>query len=239
MGALKGQIAIVTGASRGIGRTIARRFAQADCDVVLLARSGNALSELAMEIKTAGREAMAIPTDMREPEQIERAVNQALGYFGRIDILVNNAGLWRYDLTHELSLDDWDEMFEVNVRGTFLATKYVLPSMLERKRGHIVNIASVSGLVGETEGAGYNATKWAVRGFSQSLVKEVREHGIRVTVINPGGVNNAESKSRDAATYIQNEDVAELVYLAVTMPPRVDLTEATLWGQADDTESMP
>lgn len=239
MSALKGQIALVTGASRGIGRAIARRLAQAECDVVLLARSRDDLAELAMEIKTAGREAMAIPTDLREAEKIERAVKKALGYFGRIDILVNNAGLWRYAPVRELGVADWDEMFDVNVRGTFLATKFVLPAMLAHQRGHIVNIASVSGLIGEAEAAGYNATKWAVRGFSQSLIKEVRGHGIRVTVIHPGSVNNSETKSARAAKSIQNADVAEIVYLAVTLPPRAQLTEATLWAETDATSDFP
>lgn len=239
MGSLKGQIALVTGASRGIGRGIAERLARADCDVILLARSEKELSELAMDIKTAGREAMAIPTDLREAAQIERAIKKALGYFGRIDILVNNAGLWHYGQVQDFGVAEWDEMFEVNVRGTFLATKYVLPSMLARKRGHIVNIVSVSGVIGEAEAAGYNATKWAVRGFSYSLLKEVRDKGIRVTVVNPGGVNNENSNTARAAKLIQNEDVAELVYLAVTMPPRANLTEATVWSELDDTSSLP
>lgn len=239
MAALKGQIALVTGASRGIGRAIARRLAFSDCDLVLLARSRDELNELAMKIKSAGREAMAIPTDLRDPAQIQSAVDKALKYFGRIDVLVNNAGLWRYAPVHELKLEDWDEMFDVNVRGAFLATKFVLPSMLARRSGHIVNIVSVSGLIGETEAAGYNATKWAMRGFSYSLLKEVRDRGVRVTMIHPGGVNNEEGKGQRAGKLIQNADVAEMVYLAVTMPPRANLTEATVWGQADETSSLP
>lgn len=239
MGPLKGQIALVTGASRGIGRAITRRLASADCDVILLARSADKLEELAMEIKTAGREAMAIPTDLRDAAQIQRAVDHALQYFGRIDILVNNAGLWHYAPAHELSLDAWDEMFDVNVRSVFLTTKFVLPSMLERGRGHIVNIVSVSGAIGEINAAGYNATKWAARGFSQTLLKEVRDRGVRVTMVNPGGVNNAEYKTGEYARLVQNQDVAEIVYLAVTLPPRAQLTEATVWASSDDTTLLP
>lgn len=238
-GHLKGQIALVTGASRGIGRAIARRLAQADCDVILLARSQNELNELAMEIKTLGREAMAIPTDLRDAAQIEHAVAKGLGYFGRIDILINNAGLWHYAPAQELSIDAWDEMFDVNTRAVFLTTKFVLPQMLARQHGHIVNIVSVSGLIGEADAAGYNATKWAVRGFSHSLVKEVRDKGVRVTMIHPGGVNNNESKAAHAKTLIQNQDVAELAYVAVTMPPRAQFTEATVWAETDDTALLP
>lgn len=229
----------MTGASRGIGRAIAWRLARADCDLILLARSGDEIGELAMEIKTAGREAMPIATDLRDAAQIERAVKKALGYFGRIDLLVNNAGLWHYGAVQDMGIAEWDEMFDVNVRGSFLTTKYVLPSMLARGRGHIVNIVSVSGLIGEAQAAGYNATKWAMRGFSQSLLKEVRDKGLRVTVINPGGVNNNEATNTRAAKLIQNQDVAELVYLAVTMPPRANLTEATLWSELDETDLLP
>lgn len=239
MGPLKGKIALVTGSSRGIGRAIAWRLVKADCDVILLARSAQELGELAMEIKTAGREAMAIPTDLRDADQIESAVQKALKYFGRIDILVNNAGLWHYGAVQDFGVAEWDEMFDVNVRGTFLTTKYVLPSMLSRGSGHIVNIVSVSGLIGEAQAAGYNATKWAVRGFSQSLVKEVRDKGIRVTVVNPGGVNNDNSKSARAAKLIQNEDIAEIVALAVTMPPRAHFAEATVWSELDTTDMLP
>jgi 3-oxoacyl-[acyl-carrier protein] reductase len=165
-------------------------------------------------------------------------VTRALNYFGRIDILVNNAGLWRYAPLQDLALAEWDEMFEVNIRGTFLVTRAVLPSMLARSKGHIVNIASVSGMIGEPQATGYNATKWAMRGFSQSLAKEVRDKGVRVTVINPGGVNNSESGHARASRLIQNEDVAELVYVAVTLPPRAQMSEATVWAESDGTDLL-
>ena len=234
MPSLKGQIAVVTGASRGIGRAIARRLANSDCDLALLARSDADLQALAWEIKTAGREALAIPADMRDPAQVAGALEKALAYFGRVDILVNNAGLWRYGLVQDLTLEDWDEMFDVNVRGVFLCCKQALPSMLARGRGHIVNIGSVSGLFGETEGAGYCATKWALRGFTQSLYKEVGPKGIRVTLIEPGTVNNDEGKSDGDRALIQNEDIAELVHAAVTLAPRTTLYEAVLWPSREE-----
>ena len=234
MANLKGQIAMVTGASRGIGRDIAWRLAQTECDLILLARSGDELSALAMEIKTAGREAMPIAVDMRDETQIHAAVDKALTYFGRIDIVVNNAGLYRYALVQDLSLDDWDEMFDVNLRGTFLVTKYVLPSMLARGRGHFVNMCSVWGLIGDTESAGYCATKWGVRGFSQSLFKEVGPRGIRVTLIDPGLVNNSNDDTSEDRALIQNADIADVVLTAVMMPARTTLYEAVLWQTADE-----
>jgi NADP-dependent 3-hydroxy acid dehydrogenase YdfG len=234
MANLKGQIALITGASRGIGREIAWRLAQAECDVVLVARSGEELSALAWEIKTAGREAMALVADLRDEAQIHAAAKRALDYFGRVDILVNNAGLWYYALVQDLSLQDWDEMFDVNLRGAFLCTKYLLPSMLERGQGHIVNIASVSGLIGETEGAGYCATKWGLRGFSDSLYKEVGPKGIRVTVIDPGSVNNVRGRRAEDQNVIQNEDIADLVLAAVTLPRRTTLYEAVLWPTREE-----
>ncbi len=234
MANLKGQIAFVTGASRGIGRAISWRLAQAECDVVLVARSQDEISALAWEIKTAGREAMPLVADLRDETQVRAVVKKALDYFGRVDILVNNAGLWRYALVQDLTLEAWDEMFDVNLRGTFLCTKYLLPSMLARGNGHIVNIASVSGLIGEVEGAGYCATKWGLRGFSDSLYKEVGPKGIRVTVIDPGTVNNEASPSPEDQALIQNQDVADLVYAAVTMPKRTTVYEAVLWPTAEE-----
>ncbi len=231
---LKGQIAFITGASRGIGRALAWRLAQAECDTVLVARSPEDLSSLANEIKMIGREAMPIVADLRDEKQIRAAVKKTLDYFGRVDILVNNAGLWRYALVQDLALSDWDEMFEVNLRGAFVCTQALLPSMLERGRGHIVNIASISGLIGETEGAGYCATKWGLRGFSQSLYKEVGPRGIRVTCIDPGGVNNERGMSAEERALIQNEDIAEVVYTALALPARTTLYEAVLWNTSDE-----
>lgn len=231
---LKGQIALVTGASRGIGRATAWRLAGAECDLALLARSEEELRSLAWEIKTAGREALPLVADLREEEQVQGALAQALAYFGRIDILVNNAGLWRYALVQDMSIDDWDEMFDVNLRGTFLCCKHILPSMLARRRGHIVNIGSVSGLVGETEGSGYCATKWGLRGFTRSLYQEVGPKGIRVTLIAPGEVNNPGDTSPEAQAVIQTEDIADLVIAAVTLPERATLTEAVVWPSAEE-----
>jgi 3-oxoacyl-[acyl-carrier protein] reductase len=230
---LKGKIALITGASRGIGRELAWKFAQAECDLALLARSQAELNALAWEIKTAGREALALTTDLRDDAQIRAAVNKTLAYFGRVDILVNNAGLWRYALTQDLALHDWDEMFDVNVRGAFLCAKYLLPAMLERGHGHIVNIGSISGLVGETESAGYNATKWALRGFSHSLYKEVGPRGVRVTLIEPGWVNNEQQTDAESQNAIQVEDVADVALMAALMPKRTNLYEAVLWNSSE------
>ncbi|HEY6043208.1 MAG TPA: SDR family oxidoreductase [Anaerolineae bacterium] len=225
---LKGQIAFITGASRGIGRAIALRLAQADCDLALVARSERELRELAADIKAAGREALPLICDLREEKQVRQAVDQALEHYGRIDILVNNAGLWHYAPVTKLTLAQWDEMFDVNLRAAFLCTNYLLPAMLARKKGHIINIGSVSGLEAEEEGAGYCATKFGLRGFSQVLEREVGGKGIRVTLVSPGAVNNSLSKSAAAQSDIQVQDVAEAVFLAVTLPGRVNLSEATM-----------
>lgn len=225
---LKGQIAFITGASRGIGRAIALRLAQADCDLALVARSERELRELAADIKTAGREALPLICDLRDEKQVRQAVDKALEHYGRIDILVNNAGLWHYAPVTKLTLAQWDEMFDVNLRAAFLCTNYLLPAMLARKKGHIINIGSVSGLEAEEEGAGYCATKFGLRGFSQVLEREVGGRGIRVTLVSPGAVNNSQSKSAAAQSDIQVQDVAEAVFLAVTLPGRVNLSEATM-----------
>ena len=225
---MKGQVAVVTGASRGIGRAIAWRLAQADCDLAMVARSEAELRKLASDIKAAGREALSLVCDLRDESQVRLVMNQALDYFGRVDVLVNNAGLWHYAPVAELTLQQWDEMFDVNLRGAFLCTKYLLPAMIARKKGHIVNIGSVSGLEAEEEGAGYCATKYGLRGFTQVLEREVAGNGIRVTLVNPGAVNNSLSKDSDAQADIQVQDVAEIVLHALTMPRRANLSDVTM-----------
>lgn len=228
MASLKGQIAFVTGASRGIGRAIALRLAAGEADLALVARSERELAALAAEIKVMGREALPIVADLRVPSSIQAATDRALRFFGRVDILVNNAGLWHYAPLQELTLEQWDEMFDVNLRGTFLCTRALLPSMRQRKKGHIVNIGSVSAIEPEEEGAGYCATKYGLRGLTEVLRREVAGAGIRVHLVNPGLVNNENHKGAEWQREIQPEDVAELIWLAVTLPVRVNASEITL-----------
>lgn len=229
--------ALITGASRGIGRAIAIRFARAGANLVIAARNFQELLELASEIEAMGRSCLVIQTDLRYPDQITNLVEQALARFGRIDILVNNAGIGHWAPVTELSLDQYDEMFDVNMRAVFLLTRAVLPQMIARANGHIVNIASTSSRWTYPEGTVYCASKFAVLGFNEALAKELRTTGVRVTAVCPGQVNTYLGGSGPDSWQegmLQGEDVAELALQAVTLPPHAIVTEMVVWPRAEE-----
>ncbi len=233
---LDDKIVLVTGASRGIGRAITLRFARAGADLVIVARNREELQELGSEIRAMGRGCLIMPTDLRDPAQIEVLARQAFEQFGRIDILINNAGIGFWAPVTELTLDQYDEMFCVNMRAVFLLTQAVLPQMIERGNGHIVNIASTSSRWTYPEGTLYCASKFALLGFNEALAKELRTTGVRVTAVCPGQVNTYLGGSGPQTwekDMLSGEDVAELAFQAVTLPPHAIVTEIVVWPRAE------
>lgn len=185
---LAGQTAIVTGAAKGMGRAISLRLAGEGADLALAAREGPPLEEVARDARALGRRALVIPVDVRDEAQVRALVEAAVERFGRVDALVNCAGTTGPVETpvHEIEVEDWDEVLAINLRGTFLPTKHVVPVMLRQGRGKIVNIAGTSGLRGYKLRAAYSASKWAVRGFTRTVALEVGPHGINVNCVAPG-----------------------------------------------------
>jgi 3-oxoacyl-[acyl-carrier protein] reductase len=188
---LQEQIAIVTGAGKGMGRAISLRLAGEGAHLVLAARDSGPLEALAREVEALGRRALAVPTDVREEGEVRAMVGRALEAFGGIDILVNTAGITGPIETpvHEVKVEEWDEVLAVNLRGTFLCVKHVLPSMFARRRGKIINIAGTSGLRGYKLRAPYSSSKWAVRGFTRTVALEVGPYNINVNCVAPGIVS--------------------------------------------------
>ena len=186
---LKEKVAVVTGSGRGIGRAIALAYAREGANLVLAARSLEALQETRAAVEALGRKALVVPTDIRHEENVRKLGEQALEHFGRVDILVNNSGiagptapLW------EIAPAEWEETFAVNVTGTYLCCRTFLPSMIERRSGCIVIIGSMTGkrpLFGRTP---YAASKMALLGLARTLAWEIGPYGIRVNVISPGPV---------------------------------------------------
>ena len=209
--------ALVTGASRGIGRAIARRLA-ATHDVVAVARSADALAAVAAELEAAGARCAPVALDVADP----RAVAEALG--GRaVDVLVNNAGVGVLKPLLELTPEEWHRMVDVNLNALYHVTRAVLPGMVERGHGHVVVVGSIAGRSAFVGGAGYAATKHAVMGFAESLMLEVRDAGVKVSVVSPGSVDTAFS-GRDEPKkggQLDADDVAAAVAYVVATPPEV------------------
>jgi len=222
---LEGKTALVTGASRGVGRAVAQALAAAGVDLGLASRSGD---DLGLE------GVVAHPCDVRDPADLERIVQQTVGRFGRLDILVANAGVGAYGPFLELPPEHLDEMIDVNVKGTIYATRAALPHLLESEEADLVTIASVAGLRGLPLEAVYCASKFAQVGFTSALDHELREQGVRCTNICPGGVATDFAMGRgrtpempELAGMMSPEDVAEVVVFALTRPRTHRVLETT------------
>jgi NAD(P)-dependent dehydrogenase (short-subunit alcohol dehydrogenase family) len=234
---LSGRVALITGASRGIGRAAALRLAQAGATTILAARTERDLASTAEAIRLSGGEALVIPTDVTDDQQLETLVSTILARFGHVDILVNNAGGGppRAPVIKARTVD-WDWTLRTNLWATMVLTKLILPSMIERHSGTILNICSLAGLTGKAGEAAYAAAKFGVRGFSQSLFEEVRGYGIKVSTICPGYVDTAlipPNRHVDRSKMLRPEDVAEVVYEVVVSSPRSCPIEIVLHPQQD------
>jgi 3-oxoacyl-[acyl-carrier protein] reductase len=224
---LENKVAFITGARRGIGRAIALKYAQNGADCVLLARS--APDELAEEIRGLGRRALTIACDVSDNDQVEAAVKQSMGEFGKIDVLVNNAGIAQDGLLIRMKLEQWQNVIDVNLSGAFYCTKAVARHMLKANAGRIINVSSVIGQMGNAGQANYAASKAGLIGFTKSIAKELGSRGITCNAIAPGFITTdmTSDMSEEAKTLLlQNvplgtlgepEDVAELaLFLAGT-----------------------
>jgi 3-oxoacyl-[acyl-carrier protein] reductase len=221
---LTGKIALVTGGSRGIGRAIAIRLAQAGAKVAFNYRGNHDAAQAVLgELKGGGAHAMAVAGDVSVSADVDRVVNATLEAFGRIDILVNNAGITRDTLVMRMSEEDWDAVLDTNLKSCFLMTKAVMRGMLRQRAGRIVNVTSVSGVLGNAGQANYAASKAGMIGFTRSTAREVASRGITVNAVAPGFIEtdiwaNTSEQARQAilsmaplGTIGQPEDVAEAV----------------------------
>jgi 3-oxoacyl-[acyl-carrier protein] reductase len=223
---LEGQVAIVTGASRGIGKAIAMALHREGASVALAARGNDELESLAAEMRAHGGKAISLKVDLTNDDHVRMLVDEAVKTYGRIDIVVNNAGRGVFKPFAEMGTADFDEMWKLNMRAPFVLTKTALPHMIKQKSGAIVNIASLAGKNSFINGTGYAATKWALRGWASSLMLEVREHNIRVVTLFPGSVDTTFSSMNKRGDKItQPEDVADAVVFAVTAPTRSMFSE--------------
>jgi NAD(P)-dependent dehydrogenase (short-subunit alcohol dehydrogenase family) len=221
-GSLVGNIAVITGASRGIGLAIATRIAEIGASIVLTGRDEDRLRKAAGELSARKLRCQAVVCDVTDLASVERLTEHVRKSFGRLDILVNNAGVSGPPVPlHELPAEDWDRIFNTNLRGVFYMTRALAPLMIQTGGGHIVNISSLAGKNPLPRGAVYSASKWGLNGLTYSMAEELRGHGIRASVVCPGSVDTSFSPpgSKDPAKKLRPEDVAHVVEMLVTQSP--------------------
>jgi 3-oxoacyl-[acyl-carrier protein] reductase len=231
---LAGKIVLVTGAGRGIGRAVAIDLAEAGCRVILTARTLDQLEQVQQEISTNGGEAVCIAADLTRDEEIDLLVAESSRYREPVDFLINNAGWGKRAPIIKGRREDWDQTLRLNLRAPMILAKALLPPMIEKRNGAVINIGSISGKTGEANGAAYSASKFGLIGFTQSLYEEVREYGIKVAVILPGFVDTPlipPNRQLDRSKMIQPADVAQTVHYVLTSPPTCCPVEITLRPQ--------
>ena len=231
--------AIVTGASSGIGDATARMLAEEGAAVALAARRGERLQSLKADIEADGGQAIVVPTDVTDREQVQHLVDATAEAFGSVDILVNNAGVMPLSLMKNVHEEEWEQMVDVNIKGVNYMIAAVLPYMKDQGNGHVVNVSSVAGRRVFKGGAVYCGTKHYVRALSEGMRNELGpELGIRVTSIEPGAVDTELTHTitdeeviemlktgHQDMTMLESEDIAEAIRYAVTAPARVDVDE--------------
>ena len=229
MNSLENKVALVTGASRGIGRATALAMARAGAQVAVAARTASQLRALSDEIEAqTGKPALVCVSDVAVEDDVKHMVRDVLAGFGRVDVLVNNAGYnVRKAKIWEITAQEWDAMFAVNLRGAFLCCREVLPGMIERQSGHVINVISTASQIGLEQIGVYGATKWGLLGLTKSLIKEARPYGIRVTALSPGGTDTT-LRAEPRPQYLAPETVADAIVFVASLPEKAVVHDMVL-----------
>ncbi len=221
---LEGKVALVTGASRGIGREIAIELAKNGANVAVnYSGSKERAEEVAQAVKDLGRDAFVVQANVAESDQVQSMIKGTLAHFGKIDLLINNAGVTRDNLLMRMKEDEWDDVMNINLKGVFLTTKAVSRSMMKQRSGRIINISSIVGVIGNPGQANYVASKAGVIGLTKTAAKELSSRGITVNAIAPGfietdmtdqltdDIQNKMKNQIPLARFGQPEDIARVV----------------------------
>lgn len=224
-------VAVVTGAGRGIGRATALRLAARGCDVALLARTVEQIESAASEVVALGRRAIALRCDVANVGEMSRAGEHILAELGVPRVVVANAGIVRRALVAEMAEEDWDAVLDVNLKGTFLLARTLLPSMLRARRGRFIAVASISSTLGTPRLSAYCAAKWGLVGFVKSLAEELRGHGLQAMSVLPGSVDTEMLRGGEFKPVMTPDEVAGLVaYAALDAPDGMNGSAIEMFG---------
>jgi 3-oxoacyl-[acyl-carrier protein] reductase len=226
---LTGQVAVITGGARGIGREIALAFARAGADLALFDINPDQLTQTAQELRALGRRAEGFPVDVTDGKQVDDGVGKVLDKLGRIDILINNAGITKDGLLIRMDDAQWDRVLDINLKGTFLCTRAVAKHMLKQRRGRIVSIASIVGLIGNPGQANYAASKAGIIGMTKAVAKELASRGITCNAIAPGFI---KTEMTDALPEAARQRLMEAIPMGTLGDP-ADVAQAALFLVSD------
>jgi 3-oxoacyl-[acyl-carrier protein] reductase len=232
---LKSKKAIITGGGRGLGKATAIAFAKKGIDVAITGRNEKILKETVAELKEIGVNATYEIFDVGNYEEVKQGIKNIIATLGSVDILVNNAGISAFGSFNEMEVSQWTAIIQTNVMGMYYVTKEVLPYLIAKNQGDIINISSTAGLNGNANTSAYSASKFAVIGMSQSLMKEVRKNNIRVCTLTPSTIATDMTlelgiTDGNVEKVLQPEDFAELIVSGLKLPRRAMLTSASLWS---------
>lgn len=233
---LKSKKAIITGGGRGLGKATAIAFAKEGIDIAITGRNETALKETVSELEAFGIKAIYSVFDISDYESVKNGIKNIVNELGSVDILVNNAGIAAFGTFNEMEVSQWSQIIQTNVMGMYYVTKEVLPYLINQNEGDIINVSSTAGLNGNASTSAYSASKFAVIGMSESLMKEVRKNNIRVCTLTPSTIASDMSIELGIATkdsqdsVLQPEDFAELIIAGLKLPRRAMLKSASLWS---------
>lgn len=232
---LKNKNAFITGAGKGIGKAIAIALAKEGVNLILVSRTQADVDQLAAETAALGVKSLALSADVSDINSINSAAEKALAEFKSIDILINSAGIASFGKFLELEPDVWENIIKVNLMGTYYTTRAIIPNMIERQTGDIINISSTAGLNGNALTSAYSASKFAVLGLTDSLMQEMRKHNIRVTALTPSTVATDMAKDLKLTDgnpdkVMQSEDIAELIIAQLKLSRRVFIKNSSIWS---------
>ena len=235
MNNIRDKVIILTGASKGIGRVTAKKLSEYNPKLVLISRNLLELEELRQVLNCEDANVLLMEANVSFESDCKRIVDEAVNKFGTIDVLINNAAQFCRNKVIDLSVEDFDRVMSTNIRGVFMLTKLALPYMIIQNQGTVINISSTAGKRGYVGGAAYAASKFALNGFSECLLREVREYNIRVVTISPSSVDTrvkdeSEQKQIGKGVYMRAEDVADSIILSLNTPQRGLLKDIEIWG---------